>query len=548
MQAYNPSDIWNDYTQAEAYVNDLYNNLMPNSSFYSGRESDEAPDFTGTVYNDFLKGTATIESYNYWPYAIIRKINFLLERVDSGTLTDDKIALLEGQALFWRAFAYFGMVKAYGGVPLVLSTQSSEEGDDLFVPRNKTSECIAQIVKDLDDAISKLPDSWTEKDYGRVNKGIAMAFKGRVLLFYASPQFNPNNDADRWIDAYNANKSALQFLSSQGKELYPDYDNIWYDEGNSECIMVHQYYYPDHVHNENFVRPIWATANAVGGDRPTLELVNAFPMRDGSEYDPETMGYDTLWKNRDDRFYATIAYNGSNYGISDLEGDYLWSYVWQDGESVQSAEQYYGSGTGSVSYNFTGFYRKKAIDKDVNSQTIALCDVDWIEIRFTEVLMNFGEAANEIGKPEEALQVLYDVRKRAGIESGDGRFGLKANTKDEIRAVYVRERQVEFAFEGKRWDDIRRWRRFDILNNHYRRHGLLFWLNPGEQGPSGTDNIDEIWNKFTPQAFEVEKSSGEFFNLNDNYYFYGIPKVHLDQNPNLEQTQGWDGGTFDPLK
>ncbi len=68
------------------------------------------------------------------------------------------------------------------------------------------------------------------------------------------------------------------------------------------------------------------------------------------------------------------------------------------------------------------------------------------------------------------------------------------------------------------------------------------------QSPKGKDNIDEFADKFRYSVFDVENIPGEKFNLKNEYYFYAIPQVHLSQNPNLEQTQGWEGGTFDPSK
>jgi len=69
-------------------------------------------------------------------------------------------------------------------------------------------------------------------------------------------------------------------------------------------------------------------------------------------------------------------------------------------------------------------------------------------------------------------------------------------------------------------------------------------LKEGETGPTGMDNVDNYLNRFNITKVETETIE---FDVKDEYYFYGIPKTHLDQNPDLEQTSGWDGGTFDPL-
>jgi hypothetical protein len=543
LNAVTPEDVWMDEGLAEAYVNNIYSLFMPGMPF-SGGSSDESPNSNGMTMQALLKGTADINTVNYWPYESIRKVNILLEELENSQLDSEFKNNLKGQGLFFRAWAYFNMTKLYGGVPLILRSQGIDE-EELSVPRSNAAACFAQIVQDLDEATSLLPEEWTGRDYGRIDKGIAMAFKGRVLLFAASPQFNPSGNMAKWTDAYNANKAAKEYLESKGKGLFQgNFADIWYQEQHEEVIMVNQYFNPGHTHNQNLLRPLWATRDNVGFDRPALNLVNAFPMKDGSSFDPSG-GYGEFYKNRDDRFYATIAYNGTtHYDIKELvdRGSHLWLY--DDAEGGHSEQDLYGV----YGNNWTGFYRLKAVDKDIDAPAIDQADVDWIEIRFTEVLMNFGEAANEIGNGPEALQVLYDVRARAGIDAGSGNYGITVSDQSGIREAYINERFVEFAFENKRWDDIRRWRRFDILNDQVVHKGLLFKLNPGETAPSGLDDIDDFWDKFSWEIFDVETAAGEMFNIPDNYYFYAIPESYIQQDANLEQTIGWDGGTFDPLQ
>ncbi|QEC51937.1 putative outer membrane starch-binding protein [Anseongella ginsenosidimutans] len=544
LNAVNPGDVWSSEALAEAYINNVYSLFMPGMPF-NGGASDEAPNSDGLTMQSILKGAASVNTVNYWPYANIRKINILLQEIETSPLDGEFLGRLKGQALFFRAWAYFEMTKLYGGVPLVLHAQSLDE-EELSVPRSNAAECFAQIARDLDEAAGLLPEEWTGSDYGRIDKGTAMAFKGRVLLFFASPQFNPAGDMSRWTAAYDANKAAKEFLESKGKGLFQgDYEDIWYQEGNKEVIMVNQYFNPGHTHNQNLLRPIWATRDNVGFDRPSLKLVNAFPMTDGSAFDPSA-GYGQFYKDRDNRFYANIAYNGTTrYNIKELVNmqSHLWMYDLPTGDHSELI-LYGGHGN-----NYTGFYRLKAVDKDIDASAIDQADVDWIEIRFTEVLMNYGEAANETGKTGEAMQVLKDVRERAGIAAGpSGNYGLTASSQSDIREAYINERFVEFAFENKRWDDLRRWRRFDILNEQVVHKGLLFTLKAGETPPKNYDNIDNVWNKFTWEVFNVESAAGEVFNIPDSYYFFGIPESYIQKDVKLEQTVGWDGGTFDPLQ
>ena len=535
LEAINPEDIWNDANLAEAYVNNFYGSVMPGWPLGSAADSDE-----GTVVNQissWLNGTATIDSYNYWPYDKIRTINTFMENIDTGGIDENDRNKLKGQMLFWRAWLYFGMTKGYGGVPIITEPQAVDD-PDIKVKRSNAEACFTQIIKDLDDAIAFLPDEpWSGADVGRIDRMAAKAFKGRVLLFWASPLFNPVNDKARWQSAYDANKEAVEYAKSKGKGLYQDFENIWYEELNKESLMFRRYHNPGSTFFVGGIRPIIYSKDRANDDNVSLDLVNAFPMIDGSEFDPSA-GYNTLSIDRDPRFYATVAYNGSNMNLADMveQNTYLWTYYSDKGSTEGSHP------------SPSSFYRQKGQDLVVKQSEVYDATVDWIEIRFAEALMNMGEAANEIDKDDEALDVLYQIRKRAGIQAGaDNKYGIMVSDKDAIRTAYYKERFIEFALEGKRWDDIRRLKKFADLNALVKRKGLRWDLKAGAEVVDGKDDITDpdIYNRFT---VTVVNTGTEEMNVKDEYYFYAIPRTHLERNSNLEQTKGWDNGTFDPLK
>lgn len=541
LTSINPNDVWQNERMIDAVINDIQGSLMPGWS-YDGHVSDEAPDSRANM-NTFLKGTATIDDWDNWPYTHIEKINLFLKNIEETNFEDKKTAW-RGQGLFWRAWCYFSMVKGYGGVPLILEPQNVEDMESLFVERASTTDCFTQIIADLDEAIENLPATWSGSDYGRIDKCAAMAFKGRVMLFWASPLFNPQRDMARWEAAYKANKEAVDFCASQGKGLYPDYKQLWYDERNEECIMLNQFFVPDHKYAQNGIRPMSYTKDDVARNLPLMNTVNAFPMKDGSDFDPEKTDYAILFKNRDDRFYTSIGYNGCEYPIKELNpGEFLWTGRDQNGVSIEFPIHNPGENFDPIN---TGFICKKSIDPNIDKSTVYDAAVDWIEIRFAEVLMNYGECANELGKTDEALNVLYQIRKRANIEPGaDNRYGIKETTQSDIRERYIKERFVEFLFESKRLDDLRRWRRFDIINDQKKQYGIQSWLKPGYDIPKITDDINEIWDHFEPHIVEVTPQYT--YDLKEQYYFYAIPRRHLDANPKLKQNKNWDGGEFDPL-
>ena len=566
----NPTNVWRDKNMINGYLTDIHGSMMPGWGF--GQSSDETVLGNGGQFPNYYRGILDVEEQgqNIGTYGNVDKINYFLEQIEGvpeSVLTDVEKKQFTGQALFWRAWDYWGKVQSVGGVPLILKPQDVTNVESLFVSRNKTSECVAQIIKDLDDAISFLPDTWEGANYGRIDKGTAMAFKGKILMWYASPLFNPSNDASRWQTAYDANKAAVTFLRGVGKDLLPSYGDIWKTERHKEVIMVNQFYYPDHAYSCAGIRPQPVTQGAADDCQPYLPLLLAYPKKDGSKLNLDVNqlsnpayneAYLTdFYTNRDDRFYASVFCGGTKYPSPDIANPYWCTWVWNNGANQYTCMGLYQLQHGA-GFGVTGFYSLKANDPSLAINAVGQAGIDWIEIRFAEVLMNFGECANEVGQAAEALQVLYDIRERAGILAGNnGQYGITASAKNDIREVYVNERLVEFAFEGKRWGDLRRWKRFDILNNLGHRPMVLTVLKPSEivPGQSLTETFDwtksimdaDVRKKFN--AVYIENLDGEAqykFNLDLNHWFYPIRRQDLEGNSNLLQNNEW-GGTFDPL-
>ncbi len=567
--AISPENVWNDEKLITAFLSDIHGSMIPGWPV-NGNDSDEGMNSPGSM-STYLRGVISVASNGQaLSYTNIDKINFFLSKipdVSPSVLSDDKKKQMTGQALFWRAWDYFGKVGIFGGVPLILKPQDVTNRESLFVPRNKTSECVTQIIADLDLAIASLPDQWDNANYGRIDKGAAMALKGKVLLWYASPIFNPTNDASRWQKAYDANKAAVDYLKGQGRGLLAAYGQIWKQERNKEVIMVNQFSYPDHAFNQAAIRPQPLTQGAANANQPILSLLNAYPKKDGSpmQFDVAKLASDPAYNeqyltdfvtNRDDRFYATIFTGGTAYPTPDLPtGTRYWS-AWRKVADAPSpggikylslAADQMGVTIGA---GVSGFFGIKGLDNTVTKTLIGNATTDWVELRFAEVLMNYGETANEIGKVDEALQVLKDIRARAGITAGaSGKYGITAVTLSEIREAYISERFVEFAFENKRWNDLRRLKRFDIINKQGFRHGIYFVLKDGEQ-IAWTDDISntEVRKKFTAIYIDNLDGDAQFkYNLDLNHWFYPISQGNLDASAPLKQNVEW-GGTFNPLE
>ncbi|MBS0028189.1 RagB/SusD family nutrient uptake outer membrane protein [Chitinophaga sp. 22321] len=549
LDAISEGKVWSDINLATAFLNRLYTDAMPswarNSSspeaINASNASSESDESGGA--DDMMYGQMTINSVDIWHYETLRSINLLLKRVPAAPFTQADKNNLIGQALFLRAWLYWQMVSLYGGVPLILEPQ--ELNGDLNVPRSKTSECIARITKDLDDAAPLLPNIWSDEEVGRITKGAAMALKGRVLLHYASEQFSPAQNADRWLQALQANKAALDTLVKSGKALMPDFGGLWFVEGNAntEAVMITRFNNPGRTHSRDAaVRPLDEASNYTGGDQPTLDLVNAFPMKNGLPITAPGSGYNAqaYWLNRDPRFAATIAWNGVLWQLSGKSGRIQWNFA----------------GSISSGSTATGFYCRKAVNETYKRAETEISGTDWIEIRLAEVMMNYAEAANETGNTAAAYEVLKAIRKRAGIDAGGNElYGLTSGLdKSGMRTAILLERRLEFAFEGKRGKDLRRRRLYGQLNGT-KRKGLRITLTGfgGDKNAfytayaAGSVNLNTQYNQyFNEQVIDVDLLN--VINFRDNYYFAAIPRTHLEKNPKLQQTNGWDGGTFDPLQ
>ena len=568
----NPEIVWKDSAMIKAFLSDIYGRMMPSWPF-NGNSSDEGISNVRSM-PDYNRGIVSVSATtSSLSYTQIDRINFFLDELQqtpADILSTPTNQQYQGEAKFWRAWAYFGMVNNLGGVPLILHTQNADNVDALFVPRNKTSECITQIIKDLDSAIMLLPGVYPNSglDYGRITRIAAMAFKGKVLMTYASPLFNPGNDPARWQTAYAANKAAMEEALASGHALHPAFNKIWVQERNKEIIMVNQFQYPNHSNNFNGIRPEPLTKDASNNNQPILSLLLAFPKRDGSpmQFDKGQLNdpaynqqfLTDFYTNRDDRFYATVFCGGTPYPAPDevapiyVKGNSFWN-VWKydagGNKYVNILNVIHPAMPGNPS--ITGFFQRKGLDTTVTAGLGGQAQTDWPEIRFAEVIMNFAECANETGRPAEALQVLKDIRKRAGILPGAGdTYGITAVTQHEIREALIRERFAEFAYENKRFNDLRRWKRYDILNSQVTRQGLYITLNDGQM-VTPADNImtASVRAKFSARHVSNLDNDPDFkFNLDLGHWFYALPENQLSQSKGvLKQNKEW-GGPFDPLQ
>lgn len=563
LNSYDESMVWNDVNLATAYVNNLYTECFGNWNAGADNNSEQVtgiPWYLGTI-------TETGGAYKSWDYTAIRHINEAIKRLEEGQLDSEIANSLLGQAYFMRAYMYYWMVLHHGGVPYIKVPQDKDT-DDLYVKRNSTPECFQFMIEDLDHAITLLPEkiAGSSADYGRIDQCFAKAWKAKTLLLKCSPQFNPSNQWNNayWKEAYDAAKEAYDFCVAKGISLTPNYADIWIQEQGPEVVFPVVNSNPNKVSTWEYNTRPASISRDKPYSNPTWEFVKSFPMLDGKSYDDPTGKYyvgdeqallKSFWKNRDPRFNDVCLYNGREYPVAGKPANYR-QY---NALGVTSPDDQYGvnpnAHTNAVNNDiYSGLYIYKGADLTLTQDKVMTYDIDYILMRFAEVMFIYAEAANETGHSDVAVDMLKQIRKRAGIEPGsDGLYGLKVSTREEIRKAILDERNIELCFEGHRFWDLRRTRNMMHLDG-WTKHGIeAIAINP--------DGTDMDLNTAREKINNNELTTGDFryvihqvpyteaaereFVIEESFYFFPIQKSNIDQNPNLEQNDNW-GGTFNP--
>ena len=605
------SQVFDDSLNATFALNTIYTQNQPgwygsggsNSSIgtvgassLTEETSGGSPYTTGAVLNTTVGDLPSSNSASN-NYGHIAAINTFIVNVNNGTIDTGTKKRMVAQCLFWRAYRYFELVKLYGGVPLVLTplpVVGSAAKTAAQVPRSTTTQTFTQIVSDLTTAIKSLPAYWPQTaDYGRITRGAAQAYLGRVLNTWASPQFNTTNDVTRWQTALTACNAAITTLTAEGFGLYPKEDvTMWTTEGsgsngkpsNPEAVFVTEY---NTLTDANGTNPETYTTSCIpvalagkGSVQPTWTEVEAFPMIDGHQITNASAAYPynplLFYDNRDPRFAQTIAYNGCTWPLEGNSTNRLWTY------------DYFTSATAIVTtevsgHTSTGFYLRKAVDPALTATNLAFAGTDWQEIRYAEVLLNRAEAAAQTGDLNTPLADLKAIRKRAGILAGtDGMYGLQAGmSQSQMVSAILYERQIEFAYEGKRYWDLRRYKLLDQVSGNNgqgitmtagpldgtKRTGLTIALNYVKgtttdylaltrENLVNTMGLDYVYNNyFNGSATQSPTIPGQtIVNLDSSPiayqtadYFFAIPPTAIQNDPALLQNNTW-GGPFDPTK
>jgi hypothetical protein len=544
-----------------------WKSLLPGWDFGSMDNNSDLSANGNGAGSDLGHGTIAVGSTS-WDYSGIRNCNILLQKAKEYS-GDGDISQYIGEANFFRAFAYFGLLKTFGGVPVVTSVLDVNS-NEMYAPRNSRYEVVKQILTDLDVAISKLPSeqSITGGDKGRVSKWAAEAFKAQVLLYEATWEKyvgqTPDGDGTAagtgtaGYDPSNVNKYLADVVSLTNDVMTNGGYSLWnynsnalmtnasswylfnledpgsnpggYDKSTNKEFILYQVY--DYTYKQSGKNISWTSTQLY----PSRKFVDLAVCKDGlpPEKSPLFGGYHKAgdeFKNRDLRLINCLY--GPNTAPISVKLDF-------------------GS-LGFSGYNNSKYTVYKAGTPPNGRRADNTESANYPIIRLAEVYLMYAEALVELNGSLTDAQLnasINKLRDRAGVAHLTNALvsanGL--NMKTEIR----RERAVELYREGKRFDDLKRW---GILEEA---------LNPSRLGmvvgdaSYSTDYKDASGN---PVASNYVKSSyvwGEesvqtpVGNLNcvviDSYknhtvakkhYLYPIPSTQITLNPKLIQNPGY---------
>lgn len=394
---------------------------------------------------------------------------------------------------------------------------------------------------DFQMAASLLPAKWDSENMGRFTSVAALAMVSRVRLYAASPVFNAdwdNPQSKRWKAALDAGLAAEQAANAAGYGTSVNDINAWdqmfyaYAAGsfNPEAIIMipknsNTMYDATYSNKwEKYIRPQAVTSASGSGFPAPKQMIDLFPMRDGSRpvaddnYDPEK-----FYRNRDPRFYRTFAFSGCEWPGTTKQ---IWLYAYKYGNEYR-----YTDGTPGDA----GAQRKsKAIVWKMSDPTVPVGSEDYagadiLEYRYAELLLNIAECYAATGNAGQCIEYLKRIRQRVGIDPANNYgIGNISNKYDLIEACLY-ERRVELAYEGKRSWDMRRWllyeggAGFDPVeagvtgSNYYDPEvawGLGWKLYNGQNGRANYTKTNNILTMLGLDRFSGTKHVGEIWGYN----------------------------------
>lgn len=550
------SDMYAEAEYAQGILLNAYTRLPGNGWSFSDVATDDA--VSNDVNNNYRKIATGQWAANFNPLdqwtnskAAIQYVNIFLAEADKVKWAKDPnvsklfAQRLKGEAYGLRALYMYYLLQAHSGVsasdqllgvPLVLEPEGANSNFD--IPRNTFQECMDQIYADLAKAkellpldfemASSLPAGYTNlDDYNRVfgdyarqrmSGRIVMFVKAQVALLAASPAFS-SGSTTTWA---NAADYAGQLLVLNGGIAGLDPTGLtWYSnkteiedlgsgKNTKEVAWRTDVANSNNLEADNFPPTLYGR----GRINPTQNLVDAFPADNGYPITNPLSNYNASapYANRDPRLKTFILVNQDVAGVSNTV-----ITTASNGTTNDALNK-------AVTSTRTGYYMKKLLRQDVNLNPTSTTQQRHYRprMRYTELYLNYAEAANEAWGPLvggsygfSAYDVIKAIRKRAGIAVDNYLESIKAD-KDAMRVLIRNERRLELCFEGFRFWDLRRWK--------------SSLVEPAQ-------GMDIQGTTTVPTYTKISSVENRVF---DNHMNYGpIPYSEILKFKSLTQNKGW---------
>ncbi|MGQ8335471.1 RagB/SusD family nutrient uptake outer membrane protein [Sunxiuqinia sp. A32] len=439
-----------------------------------------------------------------------------------------------GEAYCLRAFYEADLLRTFGGmtttgeflgVPIVTKVLTIDE--DLNLPRNTYQECVDQISNDCDSAIKYLPVEYTGTNAvlgatmnGRATGIAAMALKARVLLYAASPEFNPANDQVKWEQAAVAAGDALVAIG--GLKDLPSIDDYYFNKLNNKAYNIRDIFLRGNVQSGN--RGLESTnypPSMYGNGRvnPSQNFVDAFPDAAGYPVsESATYDVENPYASRDPRLDKFVALNGTSLGQSGYH-------------TIETFEGGIDAYNPSTNTSRSGYYLKKLLKYNnvslIPGQLTGTARAA-VHLGSPELYLNFAEAAFEawgatgdpMGYGFDAVSIITRIHKRYGA-GNEYMNTVAVNDEGLFRELIHNERRLELSFEGHYFWDIRRWESSEDLTE----------INTVVTGATITQ--DPVGDLSYDMNVELEK---RLFNS----IYMPLPYDELYNSPALVQNKGWE--------
>lgn len=490
----------------------------------------------------FYSSTSPIE--NCWnnSYTGIRQTLFTENYLNKITLTingktAEQVEVIKvncrAQVKTLRALYEFDLLRHYGGYPIIDTFMTVDDPKFKNITRNSFHECVNNIVALCDSSVAGL--ELKDVNYGRMEKGSAMAIKAQTLVYAASALYNrpentnpvlgyvnatPTEIKSRWEAAAAACSAVIKLKNGATNcySLQANYSTLFNAQpiDNKEFIVLVTSAKSNGLENRQY--PVTLSKTAGGGTVPSQQFVDAFTNADGSTY-VRAVGATPTYTNRDKRFEMIIGYNGATYGtrgkIYTQRGK---------GETADGLNKIQDRSTN------TGYYLRKFLDTNINFAVASPITTNHMFsiIRLADIYLMYAEAMTQAygfdsdpkGYGMTAKQAVQAIRTRAGFPVATDKYfaDMGADKASQLQKIYD-ERRIELSFEECRFFDLRRWMKIDVLNQPIK--GM------------------KIENSNTDVLTYTEIVVDNLRKFEDRMYFTPIPRDEIRIFKGLEQNPGW---------